>query len=63
MNANSGEDISVVLPDGVVEVVERVVTTISLKLSPVIVKTRSFGVNLDPSYTPNIKLPNTLFSR
>lgn len=49
MNANSGVDIRVVFPEDVVEVMERIVTTISLRLSPVMVKITSLGVNLEAS--------------
>ena len=63
INANSGVDISVEFPELVVAVMERIVRTISLRLSPVIVKTTSFGVNREASYPPNIRLPNTLFNR
>ena len=61
MKANSGVDIRVVFPEAVVAVMERIVRTISLRLSPAIVKTTPLGVKRDASYPPKIKLPNTLF--
>jgi hypothetical protein len=51
------------LPDDVVDVICRTLTSKSRRLSDPISKTTSFGVNLDASYPPNIRLPNTLFSR
>lgn len=61
--ASSGVDINVVFPEAVVEVIDRIVTTMSRKLSLVIVKITSLGVNLEASYPPNIKLPSTPFRR
>lgn len=49
MNANSGVDIKVVCPVLDVNFIARRVTTISLKLSPVIVNMTLLGVNLEAS--------------
>lgn len=49
MRAKTGVDSKVVFPEAVVEVMERIVTTISRRLSGCMLKMTSFGVNLDAS--------------